>query len=146
MKSRHLAALLAGAVTLTGVAACGSGDGDTRAAPSESAIGPLDPNTKVSITVGCQPPKSSKALRTEWNNDVAAFETLHPNITIVSKDAFPCEDPKTFTAKLAGGQMENVYYVYLTDAKNIIAAGPGRRHHQVRRRREELREACSRSS
>ncbi len=122
MKRRHLAALLVGTITLTGAAACGSG-GDTKGGTNESAIGPLDPNTKVSITVGCQPPKTSKALRTEWNNDVTAFQTLHPNITIVSKDAFPCEDPKTFTAKLAGGQMENLYYVYLTDAKNIIAEG-----------------------
>jgi multiple sugar transport system substrate-binding protein len=123
MKARHLAVLLAGVTALANVAACGSDDSGAKGGSSAAAAGPLDPNTKVSITVGCQPPKSSPALRTEWNNDVAAFQKLHPNITIVSKDAFPCEDPKTFTAKLAGGQMENVYYVYLTDAKNIIEAG-----------------------
>ncbi|MCW2944512.1 MAG: sugar transporter substrate-binding protein [Actinoallomurus sp.] len=123
MKRRHLAVLLIGVAALTNVAACGSGAGDKGGKNEAAAAGPLDPNTKVSITVGCQPPKSSPTLRTEWNNDVAAFQKLHPNITIVSKDAFPCEDPKTFTAKLAGGQMENVYYVYLTDAQNIIAAG-----------------------
>src|SRR3569833_315031 len=124
MKARHLVALLAGVTALANVAACGSSSDDGGKSGSKAAdAAPLDPNTKVSITVGCQPPKSSKALRTEWNNDVAAFERLHPHITIVSKDAFHCEDPKTFTAKLAGGQMENVYYVYLTDAKNIIANG-----------------------
>jgi multiple sugar transport system substrate-binding protein len=123
MKARHLAVLLAGVTALANVAACGSSNDDKGGGSKAANVAPLDPNTKVSITVGCQPPKSSKALRTEWNNDVTAFEKLHPNITIVSKDAFPCEDPKTFTAKLAGGQMENVYYVYLTDAKNIIENG-----------------------
>jgi ABC-type glycerol-3-phosphate transport system substrate-binding protein len=124
MKARHLAVLLAGVTALANVAACGtSSSNDKGGGPKAADLAPLDPNTKVSITVGCQPPKSSKVLRTEWNNDVTAFQQLHPNITIVSKDAFPCEDPKTFTAKLAGGQMENVYYVYLTDAKNIIANG-----------------------
>jgi multiple sugar transport system substrate-binding protein len=120
---KHLAALLVGVLTLSGAVACGGGAEDKSSTKNSAAVGPLDPNTKVLITVGCQPPKSSKALRGEWNNDVIAFERLHPNITIVSKDAFPCEDPKTFTAKLAGGQMENVYYVYLTDVKNIIAEG-----------------------
>lgn len=123
MKTRHLAALLAGAMTLATAACGGSDSGGGDGGTSSAAAAPLDPNTKVSITVGCQPPKSSVALRREWNDDVAAFEKLHPNITIVSKDAFPCEDPKTFTAKLAGGQMENVYYVYLTDAQNVIANG-----------------------
>ena len=51
--------------------------------------------------------------------DVAAFEKQHPNITIKSKDAFPCNDPRTFTARLAGGQLEDVFYGYMTD----LAAG-----------------------
>jgi multiple sugar transport system substrate-binding protein len=123
MRRRSLA-ILATAVAMTTIAACGSsGSGKSDAGGKGDASTALDPNTKVSITVGCQPPKSSAVLRDEWNKDVTAFQTLHPNITIVSKDAFPCEDPKTFNAKLAGGQMENVYYVYLTDAKNIIANG-----------------------
>jgi multiple sugar transport system substrate-binding protein len=124
MRRRSLAILCATAVALTTTAACGSSSSDNKGSGTKSdASATLDPNTKVSITVACQPPKSSPALRNEWNADVTAFQTLHPNITIVSKDAFPCEDPKTFTAKLAGGQMENAYYVYLTDVKNIIAAG-----------------------
>jgi multiple sugar transport system substrate-binding protein len=123
MKPRHRAVLLIGVTAMTTVAACGANSSGDKGGKNATAFGPLDPNTKVSITVGCQPPKSSPTLRTEWNNDVTAFQKLHPNITIVSKDAFPCENPKTFTAKLAGGQMENVFYVYLTDAKNIIEAG-----------------------
>ena len=30
-------------------------------------------------------------------------------------------DPQTFTAKLAGGQLEDVFYVYFTDPANLIA-------------------------
>jgi ABC-type glycerol-3-phosphate transport system substrate-binding protein len=127
MRRRSLAILSATAVALTTTAACGGSSsvksGDTGGKSGAAAAAALDPNTKVSITVGCQPPKSDVQRRTEWNNDVTAFQKLHPNITIVSKDAFPCDDPKTFTAKLAGGQMENAYYVYFTDAKNIIANG-----------------------
>lgn len=116
MRSRILATLLT-AVIGTAVAGCG-GDG---ADGKDTA--PLDAGTKVSITVGCMPAKSQEAQRKEWNEDVAAFQKLHPNITIVGKDAFPCIDPQTFQAKLAGGQMEDVFYVYFTDVQNIVAKG-----------------------
>ncbi|SEG74287.1 multiple sugar transport system substrate-binding protein [Thermomonospora echinospora] len=121
MRLRHTAVLLAAALALSGTA-CGaksSKKDDLGAAPGATA-GPLDPNTKVSITVGCQPPKTAKAERAAWDSDVKEFQAKHPNITIVSKDAFPCIVPETFQAKLAGGQMEDVFYVYYTDAQNII--------------------------
>lgn len=116
MRSRILTTLLT-AVIGTAVAGCG-GDGT-----DGEDTAPLDAGTKVSITVGCMPAKSQEAQRKEWNEDVAAFQKLHPNITIVGKDAFPCIDPQTFQAKLAGGQMEDVFYVYFTDVQNIVAKG-----------------------
>ncbi|MGW6279803.1 ABC transporter substrate-binding protein [Kribbella sp. NPDC055071] len=94
-------------------ASCGSGDANKPAAES-SADGP------VTITVGCQPPKSNPKERTAWDADVAAFQKLHPNITVQSKDAFPCINPDTFQAKLAGGTQEDVFYVYYTDVQKII--------------------------
>ncbi|MEV5968276.1 extracellular solute-binding protein [Kribbella sp. NPDC051952] len=96
-------------------ASCGSGD-ETKPAAEGSADGP------VTITVGCQPPKSNPKERTAWDADVAAFQKLHPNITIQSKDAFPCINPDTFQAKLAGGSQEDVFYVYYTDVQKIIKA------------------------
>ncbi len=69
------------------------------------------------------PAKSQEAQRKEWNEDVAAFQKLHPNITIEGKDAFPCIDPQTFQAKLVYGQMEDVFYVYFTDVQNIVRHG-----------------------
>ncbi|MET4659497.1 multiple sugar transport system substrate-binding protein [Streptomyces sp. PvP037] len=100
---RTLVALGAGALALT---ACGSG-GD------EAAGG------KTRITVNCMPPQSAKVDRRFFEEDVAAFEKKNPDIDVVPHDAFPCQDPKTFDAKLAGGQMEDVFYTYFTDARHV---------------------------
>ena len=96
-------------------ASCGTGE-EKKPAAEGSADGP------VTITVGCQPPKSNPKERTAWDADVAAFQKEHPNITIQSKDAFPCINPDTFQAKLAGGTQEDVFYVYYTDVQKIIKA------------------------
>ncbi|MER6474022.1 ABC transporter substrate-binding protein [Streptomyces collinus] len=86
--------------------ACGSGD--------DTASG------KTRITVNCEPPKSAKVDRTFFDADTAAFEKQNPDIDVVAHDAFPCQDPKTFGAKLAGGQMEDVFYTYFTDARHVV--------------------------
>ncbi|MEW9532727.1 ABC transporter substrate-binding protein [Microbispora sp. NPDC049125] len=119
MKAHNLSILLVTGLALT-AAACGgedggSGDGKNAAAPAAAA--------KVTISVGCQPPKTNPVQRAEWDEDVAAFQKLHPNITIDSKDGFPCHDVKTYDAKLAGGQMEDVFYGYVGDVQTAIKAG-----------------------
>jgi multiple sugar transport system substrate-binding protein len=86
---------------------CGSGD--------EGSSG-----GKTRITVNCMPPKSAKVDRKFFEDDVAAFEKQNPDIDVVPHDAFPCQDPKTFDAKLAGGQMEDVFYTYFTDARHVV--------------------------
>ncbi|MFJ9656570.1 ABC transporter substrate-binding protein [Streptomyces griseoflavus] len=101
---RTLVALGVGALTLT---ACGSDGG-------EAADG------KTRITVNCMPPRSAEVDRRFFEEDVAAFEKKNPDIDVVPHDAFPCQDPKTFDAKLAGGQMEDVFYTYFTDAKHVV--------------------------
>ncbi|MFD7160292.1 ABC transporter substrate-binding protein [Kribbella sp. NPDC059898] len=75
---------------------------------------------QVTITVGCEPPKSNPKEREAWEADVATFQKAHPNITVQGKDAFPCINPDTFQAKLAGGTQEDVFYVYYTDVQKII--------------------------
>ncbi|MFF9124060.1 ABC transporter substrate-binding protein [Streptomyces sp. NPDC014889] len=87
--------------------ACGSSD-------DESSGG------KTRITVNCEPPKSAKVDRKFFEEDIASFEKRNPDIDVVAHDAFPCQDPKTFDAKLAGGQMEDVFYTYFTDAKHVV--------------------------
>jgi multiple sugar transport system substrate-binding protein len=93
----------------------------TSAAPASSAA--ADVSAPTSITVNCEPPTTAASQRTQWLDDVASFEKLHPNITIVSKDEAPCDDPNTFSAKLASGQEENVFYLYLTDTQQAIDSG-----------------------
>ncbi|MGW5126988.1 ABC transporter substrate-binding protein [Streptomyces sp. NPDC004069] len=75
---------------------------------------------KTRITVNCEPPKSAKVDRKFFEEDIASFEKQNPDIDVVAHDAFPCQDPKTFDAKLAGGQMEDVFYTYFTDAKHVV--------------------------
>jgi multiple sugar transport system substrate-binding protein len=77
-------------------------------------------NGKTRITVNCEPPKSAKVDRSFFDADIKAFEKANPGIDVVAHDAFPCQDPKTFDAKLAGGQMEDVFYTYFTDAKHVV--------------------------
>ncbi|MFH9011545.1 ABC transporter substrate-binding protein [Streptomyces sp. NPDC017943] len=101
---RTVAVIGVSALALT---ACGGADGD-------SASG------KTRITVNCMPPKSAKVDRAFFEEDVAAFEKQNPDIDVVPHDAFPCQDPKTFDAKLAGGQMEDVFYTYFTDARHVV--------------------------
>ncbi|GAA3230082.1 ABC transporter substrate-binding protein [Actinocorallia longicatena] len=123
MRTRPVAVLLTAALALTATA-CGAKSSKDEKKPAAGAtaeaVAPLDPNTKVSISVGCAPPKTAKAFRADWDADIAKFTQQHPNITIKSDDAFPCIVPETFNAKLAGGQMDTAYYVYYTDTQRII--------------------------
>jgi len=107
---RTLAVLLAACAGTAGLTACGSSAGDGS-------------DGKVTITVDCQPPKSDKADRDAWNADVAAFEKLHPNITITSIDKFPCEEPASFAAQLRGGTQADVFYAYATDTDQVVNSG-----------------------
>ncbi len=97
--------LLVAGLALSG-AACSGGDG-------ESADG------KVRITVNGLPPATEAVNHKRFLDDVAAFEKVHEDIDIVPREGKM--DPKTFAAKLAGGQLEDVFYVYFTDPANLIA-------------------------
>ncbi|MDQ2587696.1 extracellular solute-binding protein [Saccharothrix yanglingensis] len=98
--------LLAGSLGLAAVA-CSSGGG-------ESAAG-----GKVTITVNGQPPRTQAFDRKVFDEDVAEFEAANPDVDIEPREGFM--DPKTFSAKLAGGQLEDVFYAYFTDPANLIA-------------------------
>ncbi|MFB9708163.1 ABC transporter substrate-binding protein [Streptosporangium sandarakinum] len=117
---RLLGPLLASALVLA-ASACGSGEPTADGAQpsgSGSAGGP------VSITVNCMPPKTNKAQRTTYEEDLAAFRKLNPDINIEKvTDAFPCYEPRTFEAKLAGGQLETVFFVNFPNVGRLVAAG-----------------------
>ncbi|MER7502195.1 extracellular solute-binding protein [Nonomuraea pusilla] len=77
----------------------------------------------MTITVACQPAKSAPKERQAWDDDVAAFMKAHPGVTVKSTDQQPCFDPKTFGPKLAGGQMETVFVVPVTNYDDVISQG-----------------------
>ncbi|AEW98380.1 ABC transporter substrate-binding protein [Streptantibioticus cattleyicolor] len=104
---RTCTAVIATALTLTGLSACNSGS-------AEGSGG------KTRITVNCWPQPSARIDHKRFAEDVATFEKVNPDIDVVAHDAFPCEDPKTFDAKLAGGQMEDVFYTYFTDTRHVV--------------------------
>jgi ABC-type glycerol-3-phosphate transport system substrate-binding protein len=74
---------------------------------------------KVTITVNGLPPATEALKHKKFLDDVAEFEKLNPNIGIEAREGKM--DPQTFTAKLAGGQLEDVFYVYFTDPASLIA-------------------------
>jgi multiple sugar transport system substrate-binding protein len=92
-------------------------------AASSPAAAAAEPSAKTTITVDCEPAKTQKVLRADWEADVATFQKAHPLITIKSVDTDPCVNPATFNAKLKAGQVANVFYVYNTDAQDVINKG-----------------------
>jgi ABC-type glycerol-3-phosphate transport system substrate-binding protein len=114
------AAMLITAVALTGAACSKSKSGSSNSGSDTTA---LDPNTKVTITIDCEPPTTKAAERKQWLDDVAAFNKIYPNVTINSKDASPCEQPAPFAAQLKAGTEPNVFYSYFTDLQPVLDAG-----------------------
>ena len=88
-------------------------------ATAVAAVSSASTAGKVTITVNGLPPKTDPVNRATFLRDVSTFEQLHPNIKVVPHEGFM--DPQTFQARLAGGQLENVFYVYFTDPANLIA-------------------------
>jgi multiple sugar transport system substrate-binding protein len=100
--------LLLAAAVVTGTAAC-----------SDSKSSDKSGDGVVTITVNALPPATEEVNRKNYLADVAEFEKSHPKIKIDAKEGKM--DPKTFSSKLAGGQLEDVFYVYFTDPAQLIA-------------------------
>jgi ABC-type glycerol-3-phosphate transport system substrate-binding protein len=106
--SRRTAAAAVAVTLVLGVAACGD---DKTSAAGDGGV--------VSITVNDEPAKTDPVNRAIFLSDVAAFEQANPKIKVVPHEGQM--DPQTFAAKLAGGQLENAFYVYFTDPAGLIA-------------------------
>ncbi len=100
----------AAAVSATLVLGAG-GCGDDKPAASADGV--------VTITVNDEPAKTDPVNRAIFLADVTAFEQANPKIKVVPHEGQM--DPQTFAAKLAGGQLENAFYVYFTDPAGLIA-------------------------
>ena len=107
-RARTALSMAAAAVVAFTASACGgSGSSGTSA------------DGVVTITVNDEPAKTDPVNRRIFLQDVAAFEKLHPKIKVVPHEGQM--DPQTFATKLAGGQLENAFYVYYTDPAGLIA-------------------------
>jgi len=105
--------MLRSAIGLLLVAGVGLSSAACSNSDDESADG------KVKITVNGLPPATEAVNHKRFLDDVAAFEKANPKIDIDPREGKM--DPKTFAAKLAGGQLEDVFYVYFTDPASLIA-------------------------
>jgi multiple sugar transport system substrate-binding protein len=99
-----------GALLVAGLALATAACGDDEEQPEADG--------KVSITVNGLPPKSEAIERQRFMEDVAAFQKAHPDILVTPKEGKM--DPQTFQTKLAGGQLEDVFYTYFTDPAGLI--------------------------
>ncbi|MEU9187389.1 extracellular solute-binding protein [Streptomyces sp. NPDC048484] len=121
------AVTLASALTLTALAACGtsssSDDGDNGSGNSGKAdpAAPLDPKTKVSITIDCMPPAAKAAELKQWNEDVEEFNKKYPNVTVKGRSTpGQCLEPPRFTAMLKAKSQPDVFYTYFTDLPQVL--------------------------
>jgi ABC-type glycerol-3-phosphate transport system substrate-binding protein len=105
-KLRNAVALLLVAGVALPATACGNGGSKPAA------------DGKVTITVNGLPPATEAANHQRFLDNVAEFERLNPSVKIDAREGKM--DPQTFAAKLAGGQLEDVFYVYFTDPATLI--------------------------
>ncbi len=75
----------------------------------------------VVITVVGIPPDSQPTLLAAWNEQIARFQKLYPNVTIRGSDY--AYSPDSFAALVAGNQVPTLFQVYLTDPGKMINQG-----------------------
>ncbi|MFE6335910.1 extracellular solute-binding protein [Streptomyces sp. NPDC057806] len=126
-RSRRASAVaLLSALTLTALAACGTsssddGDGASEGGGSSDPSAPLDPKTKVTITIDCMPPTAKAAELKEWKEDVKEFNKTYPNVTIDGRSTpGQCLEPPRFTAMLKAKSQPDVFYTYFTDLPQVL--------------------------
>ncbi|MGW2731493.1 extracellular solute-binding protein [Streptomyces sp. NPDC001494] len=123
---RSGAVALVSALTLTALAACGTSASDNGAGGSEGGgssdpAAPLDPKTKVTITIDCMPPAAKAAELREWKQDVAEFNKKYPNVTVEGRSTpGQCLEPPRFTAMLKAKSQPDVFYTYFTDLPQVL--------------------------
>lgn len=122
---RSTATALVSALALTALAACGtssSGNNDegSGGGSSDPSV-PLDPKTKLTLTIDCMPPAAKAAELKEWNEDVKAFNKTYPNIKIEGRSTpGQCLEPPRFTAMLKAKSQPDVFYTYFTDLQQVL--------------------------
>ncbi|MEU0134665.1 extracellular solute-binding protein [Streptomyces sp. NPDC006296] len=123
-RSRRASTAAVTAFALAALAACGtssSGGGDGSGSGSSDPAAPLDPGTKVTLTIDCMPPAAKAAELREWKEDVRAFNRTYPEVRIDGRSTpGQCLEPPRFTAMLKGRSQPDVFYAYFTDLQQVL--------------------------
>src|SRR3954471_2834532 len=69
----------------------------------------------VTFTITNMPPESDTVKRKEWDDRIARFQKLYPNVTVKGLEYTYAVD--TFAALVAGKQVPTMFQVYLTDPR-----------------------------
>ncbi|MEU0370313.1 extracellular solute-binding protein [Streptomyces sp. NPDC006283] len=122
---RTTATAVVSVLALTALAACGTSSSSDNEPESSSGSSdpsaPLDPKTKLTLTIDCMPPTAKAAERKEWNEDVKEFNRTYPNIRIEGRSTpGQCLEPPRFTAMLKAKSQPDVFYTYFTDLKQVL--------------------------
>jgi multiple sugar transport system substrate-binding protein len=75
----------------------------------------------VTITVVQMPPESNPTGLAAWQEQVARFQEMYPNVTIEGTDY--AYAPDTFAALVTAGEVPTLFEVYLTDPSKMIDQG-----------------------
>jgi ABC-type glycerol-3-phosphate transport system substrate-binding protein len=75
----------------------------------------------VTFTITNMPQQSDTVKRKEWDDRVARFEKMYPNVTVQGDEY--TYDPSTFPARDAAKQVPTMFSVYLTDPAKYISTG-----------------------
>src|SRR5258708_6375568 len=75
----------------------------------------------VTFTITNMPQKTATVVRKEWDDRVARFQKMYPNVTVQGDEY--TYDPQTFPAKVAAKQVPTMFSVYLTDPTKYISSG-----------------------
>jgi ABC-type glycerol-3-phosphate transport system substrate-binding protein len=103
---------------LSGFFACATAGSLVLGLSACSGSEPAADGGKITITVSDMPPTTQEKSRQQFLDRVAKFEQANPDIKIEPSEAQ--WDAKTFAARLAGGQLETVFIVPLTEPQGMI--------------------------
>lgn len=119
---RGLAGLMLAMGFMASIAACSeSGQSPEDGSDGRVDAGAVDPDAEVTITVGGMPAPNKEAQLEQFNQLIADFEDLHPNVTVVGEEYR--WDPQTWNARVAGGTLPTTVSVPFTNVQALIELG-----------------------
>lgn len=115
---------------LTAPAACGTSSSDNDGGGASSGervrrpVRPLDPKTKVTLTIDCMPPAAKAAELKEGRGRRRVQQDVPERHHRGPLDPGQCLEPPRFTAMLKAKSQPDVFYTYFTDPPQVLSPRP----------------------